>query len=115
MNVQENRRRLLDAARARMPNGFEWNFSKIYVEKSCGAAGCMIGLARTIGVIPESWPTTRDLADALDLDQKIIENICIPESENAHDGGDSDWVPSYNCAWDEITPAMVADKLEALF
>ena len=41
---------LVDALRHEMPNGFAWNFRRVYRTTDCGSSGCALGLASLI------WP-----------------------------------------------------------
>lgn len=98
---------LIAALRAPMPKHFNWDFNTIYDEKPCGSVGCAIGLAKTIGLIDGA--SRAELSTALGLSlftsKAIFVPHCYPDG-TAEGYGDT--------LYEEVTPFMVADKLEQL-
>ena len=89
------RARLIEALRGEM-RGWRWDY--LYVDTGCGTAGCALGLARRM------WPemdglSTDEEAKFLGLRESdffdVFFGLCIATEE-------------------PITPAMVADALEAI-
>jgi hypothetical protein len=86
-----------------VPETHEWNFKTYYIEKSCGTAGCAIGLAHTI------WPGA-GLLEIKDLD---YENVASHFGMSEAQIDDVFHHSGYPCGG-VVTPEMVADKLERL-
>lgn len=100
---------LITALRAPMPKHFNWDFNTIYDEKPCGSVGCAIGLAKTIGLIDSASRAELSTALGLSLFTSKAKAIFVPHcyyDGTAEGYGDT--------LYEEITPAMVADKLELL-
>lgn len=104
MTARNNRQRLIEALRAPMPTGFEWDFRIVYDKTDCGTAGCAIGLAC------ELWPdekldtaTTGGLANFFDL-PRASDAFWTFQTAAGYN------VPSH--LMKDVTPQMVADKLE---
>ena len=93
--------RLIEALRAPMPAGFAWRFSNLHVPAKCGAAGCAVGLAYEIGLVDA--PCCYKVADAIGLDRRQARKIFMPFLTTRRYGTRS---------YGNITPAMVADKIE---
>lgn len=98
--MNENRRKLIALLRAPMPEGFEWDFTTVSLERHCGTVGCAIGLAHyALGL-----KSTDDYAVAEFFYMSYEEVGSI-----FYDIGSP-----YKVSMEKITPAMVADALEAL-
>ena len=104
------RRVLIDALRGKLPEGFEWDFSVVERKApGCGTAGCAIGLARSL------WPGKRlpiwydrprepaRLANFFGIPVSAVEKIFL-----------TSWHYGENVPMSEITPKMVASKLEKI-
>lgn len=102
------RDRLIAAAREPLVN-FDWQFNNVYTEPGgqCSAAGCMIGLAYHIGLI--NVPSCSALSRALDVDYTPLHELLVPEED------DKGRAVPYGVRYKDVTPSMVADKLEELF
>jgi len=96
------RARSIEALRAPMPENFEWKFDTVYKRTECGAVGCALGVAMDIGVVARF--TVESVAEALGLTFNDAVAIFSPYDVNYE----------YGVPYDEVTPAMVADKLEAV-
>lgn len=101
-----NRKRLIEALRAEMPAHFKWDFGEIYRVRSCGAVGCAVGLSRVLGIITSK--SIDDLVGAIGIPFMNGIELFAPGS------CDGDIVTGYGVPWEQVTPQMVADKLEAL-
>ena len=105
-----NIRTLITALRAPMPEHFEWDFTTIHraSREHCGYVGCAMGLAQEIGLVSERDATSFGMSRALNLPRETVMAIFIPASDM------SDTTLDYGVKYRDVTPAMVADKLEAL-
>lgn len=98
---------LITALRAPMPKHFNWDFNTIYDEKPCGSVGCAIGLAKTIGLIDSA--SRAELSTALGLSLLASKAIFVP-----HCYADGTAESYGNTLYEEVTPFMVANKLQQL-
>jgi hypothetical protein len=100
--ILANRAKLLAALRAEMPEGFKFDYRTVLAEKGrCGTVGCGIGLAYSLGLIP--YPNSREIGLALGIKNNAVEAIFY--------NGVTYGAPRWD--WSSVTPAMVADELEA--
>jgi hypothetical protein len=103
-NVALNRAILVDALRRQLPENFQWDFNVVQRTTRCGTAGCAIGLARIVGILPQDFNFTYGriepyFGDTGDLFHcKDVDGI----------------VPRYGVSVRQVTPSMVADALERL-
>ena len=97
MSPIERRKALIQALRALMPDHFKWKFTTVSDQHSCGTVGCALGLALVM------WPEhgVFETEDFFDLSIKQVNEVFY--------GCDK----SYPSDANHITPAMVADALEA--
>lgn len=114
----EARMRLIDALRGEMPRDFRWEFEKYLIEtKNCGMAGCACGLAQHIGIVDDIC--AQAISTGLEVSRIVGRAIGIPDVEavkifnpaSTDDGIISQYGVQYS---DQVTPQMVADKLERL-
>lgn len=101
-----NRKRLIEALRAEMPAGFKWDFATNLRHTTCGSVGCAIGLAKILGMIEN--PYIGSMAYALGIDRFDAKWTFAPNDDGI------DILPGYGVPWEQVTPQMVADKLEAI-
>jgi len=89
--------------------GHEWYFPRILENRSCGTTGCAWGVAMTL------WPKQVHRADMyFAVGPAAAGHFGIPESEGWRIFG-TDYVRSvYGVTEYEVTPAMVADAIDAL-
>lgn len=80
--------RLIDALRSPLPEGFEWDFTNFET--------CACGLAATMGI----------LGTVLTAHHSVNSAVFCREEDGI--------VPLYGVPARDVTPAMVADKLEAI-
>lgn len=110
-----NRAKII-AATHETPRGFRWDFNMGYVpeDEACGSAGCLIGLAIVLGIIPDSgldWmmdDAIKNLASALGVGFEPLRRVCFPR------GGAIDEIYGVS-DYDRVTACMAGDKLEELF
>jgi hypothetical protein len=88
-------RRLITALREPMPDRFEWDFGIVHARRHCGTAGCAMGLAKKLGIV------SRNGGLHWQLGMKFSE-ACALFGRDA-----------YGVDPEAVTPAMVADKLQA--
>lgn len=83
-----------------LPDTHDWDFSEYGGKTKCGSVGCAIGYARW------RWPK---LMSEMDQDYRLCEVVGISKEHH-----DIFFMPDiYNCdQLLEVTPEMVADKLE---
>ena len=102
---------MIEALRAEMPERFKWDFETSFECRGCGYVGCAMGLAHQIGIVPKPPRNTTypDLmSEALGLRYSEVRRIFVPyESVDGRCEG-------YGVSYEQVTPQMVADKLEAI-
>lgn len=104
------RLKLIEALRAEMPSGFIWDFANWYYSSTCGTAGCACGLAVVAGIVPRLYLGKDDVLPstvvgrAIGLHARTAAGIFVPEDPERTYG-----VKTMR----DVTPTMVADKLEA--
>lgn len=105
-----NRKRLIEALRApQMPKGFTWDFGFFGARVGCGTVGCAVGLAKEIGLT--SFVSLSKTADVVGLDYVDAAAVFSPREDIRYD--DRHIARGYGVPWEQVTPQMVADKLEA--
>lgn len=98
-----NRALLIDALRT-LPPDFEWNFQRRLYATPCGSAGCAVGLAAHIGLIPHnSVEPFRETYRALGLSNRTGDSLFGPVSLDKN---------RYRRPMEQVSAAMVADALE---
>lgn len=102
MTPLERRRALITALRQEMPTGFKWNFIKILRARSCGSVGCALGLAQHLGIIDNANDIDAKISNDFDMNQDQISAVFY------------NFMQFYPVTNSNVTPAMVADALEAL-
>ena len=98
----ERRKALAAALHQPMPKGFEWDFSTIEskLDTGCGTVGCALGLAMHI------WPESRD--EIYNEGEEFF-------GMSAEDFDDIFYnALTYGKHFINVTPDMVAEKLESL-
>jgi hypothetical protein len=91
-----NRARLIEALRAEMPRDWRWDFGNCGAGPShCGTAGCAIGLAYKLGIA-----TNEDIYTTLGITQEQAISVFS--------------VGAYDIPYQQVTPSMVADRLERI-
>jgi hypothetical protein len=85
------------------PASFSWDFGVMERPNGCGAVGCAVGLAHQMGL--SAKPESYAVADAIGISRRAARKIFIPLRLRRRYGVRR---------WAEVTPAMVADQLEAL-
>lgn len=107
----EARLHLIEALRNEVPR-FKWNFGSWYSEHHCGSVGCACGLAQHIGIVKDLWSAADEnvaistiVARAIGINARTAKGIFDPDDLRRTYGVDDH---------EEVTPQMVADKLEKL-
>jgi hypothetical protein len=95
-NTALRRAVLVAALRGEMPDGFKWDFGIVLYVSECGTAGCAIGLAQVIGLVSDAWDEEEVAAQFGMTSEQVYKVFFGPYKEGYP------------------TPAMVADRLEAL-
>lgn len=94
-------RALETALRAPMPEGFTWNYSVVLAERRCGTAGCALGMAKVLGLIPMKTAALGSVAifGLPSYEASLVFNSAEFYGRNHHE---------------EVTPLMVADAIAAI-
>lgn len=109
MNIAKNRAKLIAALRGKMPPRFIWDFGTVYRESDCGTVGCALGLSMDLGII--DLGRCSELSRALAIPGELGRGIFVPVQRLGYSG----IVVGYGCRYGDVTPQMVADKLEGAF
>lgn len=91
-------KQLITALRSPLPDNFQWDFNSIHKPTPCGSAGCALGLAEELGLPNRCNRWERLTGIPFNYLQDIFYGNVF--------GGEIDY--------DDITPVMIADKLEEL-
>lgn len=102
---------LIEALRQQMPKGFIWDYSLGYDKRSCGTAGCALGLAVALGLLKRPAPgivaaysLLKPAMEMFGLDDAAARRIFYSPETYGFDSED----------WNAVTPMMVADELEKI-
>lgn len=95
---------LANALRGPMPDGFVWSYASWFAKVHCGTAGCAIGLAHLI------WPD----AELIDHGSPSYDRLCSFFGMTEDEAAGCFWTghPETGLVSD-VTPGMVADRLDA--
>ncbi len=101
-SVSLNRSLLLNALRSPLIN-YEWDFETVHRKTKCGAVGCAFGLSQELGI--HNFCEGRPFEAAYGVPPGSVRKALLCDFA----------VETYGVSAAQVTPQMVADKLESVF